>query len=248
MWIILAIAIGLALLALAAVTVVTVRAVAEINRLERARHPEDEVERAWRESDDRDGLGEVGIGFLSVMVGSLIFLLAPTAPPYLQPTSWAGGLLPALVGIITLVMQLAIEALRKRLSQETRRAIYSATNGRQVRIFSLFVGWMAALVVGTLVIIPLPPVLAPALQWLPLLQGLIVGGTLLRLWRRLHLGRFYALAVASTLIGAAVSVANPRDPFEGEAIYFGTLGAALIASGALVFWSFLRRVREEARH
>jgi hypothetical protein len=71
------------------------------------------------------------------------------------------------------------------------------------------------------------------------MTGLLVGSLLAYLGHRTGIARLYVLAVVSAVVGVTAS-AGPQGLVWGSAIYFSTMGAVFVASGALALFAYLR--------
>ena len=183
-----------------------------------------------------DGIGEMFYGAVFMLIGLLFFVEAALTPSI--PSFSAVGLVVLVVGGYLLGRWL-VPALKRRLT-------FPRTGFVAYRRLSAGRRWMvigiAALVASSVAgVAGLALAARPAgLDWIPLGNGLVVGGLLLYLGVRFDLRRFQLLAGFSGLAGAAASLAAIGAALA-TAAYFAAMGLALSVCGALALRAYLRR-------
>jgi hypothetical protein len=185
--------------------------------------------RYWYE----DGLADLGAGWVFALL-SILFLLQALAPA--GPLAGISAILLPLVIIGGgLLARWAIAGLKARITYpRTGYVSYRQPTGRRRRLSALLAMGMAMLVAFFVVSGPVGQ------SWIPLLTGLVIGAGLLYIANRFGLGRYFVLAAASVVAGAAGSFLT-RDIAAGDAIYFGAMAVCLVVSGGLTLWGYLRR-------
>ncbi len=187
-----------------------------------------------------DGVAEIAIGCVLLMVG-LLFLAEHTG--IIVPGASSLGLIAVVLGGWWLA-GIAVRAVKTRLTYpRTGYVRYTRERGRKRS--RLTVGIIGA-VIGALMAALLTT--APAsLSWIPALDGLLGGIFFLYLGYTVGLVRFYLLGVLSVVVGAVASLAGLAD-LLGSAVYFGSVGIAMLLSGVITLIHYLRTTRppEEA--
>lgn len=198
------------------------------------------VDRARRRSRRywyEDGLAEIAFGAVFLSIGALFLaealLPAETVPPNFSPL----GLVVVVVGGGLIARWLVTLAKERLTYPRTGYVAYPRGGGTRRRAATVAVGAAVAVAVGSLL------ALAPeSVEWIPLIQGGLIGGALLFWGHWLGLGRFYILAVCSLALGIAASLFGLGEVL-GSAAYFAGLGGGLVLSGALTLRDYLRRTR-----
>jgi hypothetical protein len=199
------------------------------------------TQRHWYE----DGLSEIGTGTLFVAMALLFWAQAGTPPGPLSALLATVGL-PAVVIGGALALRWGLRALKERyVFPRTGYVSYRQNTSPRRRLATGIVGGLTGILVSLLL------ATAPASRaWIPALQGVLVGGVWLYSGSRVGLARYYALAVASVLLGGAASLAGLGD-LRGSVVYFGGMGLGLAISGACTLIRFLRHTQlpaEESEH
>ena len=190
------------------------------------------VRRYWFE----DGLAEMAIGFVSVLVG-LIFFVEALAPPGLLPDSFSAFALPIVLVVGGWIAGQLLKAAKARLTHpRTGYVAYRGATGRRRIVTAAAAFALAVLAAGLLRLEAFSP------NWLATSEGLLFAAGLLYLGHSLGLARFYLLALLSALIGAATLLGNTGDVL-GSAVLFAGLGVAMVASGAWALRSYLKQTQ-----
>ena len=81
---------------------------------------------------------------------------------------------------------------------------------------------------------------APAsLDWIPAINGLLIGGAWLFVAYKIGLPRFYAMALLSALLGIGISIAGLGDRL-GLAVYYLATSLIMLALGGFTLYAYLR--------
>jgi hypothetical protein len=183
-----------------------------------------------------DGLAEITLGFMFLLLG--LFLLATAMIPKspVQGVIFALGLPALLIGLSRFFNRL-MRSLKTRLTYpRTGYVAYQKPSGGR-RWITLGIG--AAL---TVTLIGLMIVMGAELQdWMPLLNGLLLGFLLIVIGQGLK--RFYLLSAASVLIGLLLFT-NHVGGNLGHGSFYSLIGLLLLASGCLTFVLYLRNQQD----
>ncbi len=183
-----------------------------------------------------DGLVEMAVGCLSVALG-LLFLAEAFAPRGSLPINFV--LLVLVAGGI-LIANWVVKVLKARITYprtgfvQYRRPPRSAP--RRV------LAGLLAPAVSILVVLGLTSTAPASLAWIPAMQSVLIGLSLLYLGYSVGLGRFYALAAASLALGTGVSAAGLGDAL-GNGVYFLSMGLLVLVSGGITLRRYLLSTR-----
>lgn len=182
-----------------------------------------------------DGLTEIVTGLVFAAIG-LMFL------------SEAWGVVPAGVSSIGLILIVGGGMVlgKKAVGYAKARITYPRTGfvryprkpRRSEKLAVGIAGFMGALVSALFMTAP------ASLDWLPAIDGVLVGGCLLYLGYTMGLGRFYLLAAVSAAVGVGLSMAGTGD-ILGTGLYFVAMGVVVLISGGLTLAGYLRGARSE---
>ncbi len=180
-----------------------------------------------------DGLPEIAIGILFLVAG-LIFSGQAAVPEHSPWKALSGLALPILiVGGVWLTRWL-VGAAKARLTYPRTGYVAYPRPSRLRRVLSLALGAVA----GGLAAFMLVRATAVTFRLSFLLQGLFVG--LLMALIGQGLVRFYVLGALAAVLGVSLAVAAiPEEP--GTGIFYGLLGLALVISGGITLWRYLRQ-------
>ena len=193
------------------------------------------TQRYWYE----DGLTEAATGCLFVLVG-LLFFVEASAPPGSLLASFSAIGLPVLLVLGFWIGKHAVAFLKERLTYpRTGYVAYRRTPVSRRALTGIVAVVVAALAVQLLRVSQTP------VNWIPTLDGVVIGIFLLYMGYKLGLVRFYALAVVSALIGLSAALGG-LDETMGSAAYFAGMGVALLVSGGLTLWSYLSQTQPPA--
>ncbi|MFX1412068.1 MAG: hypothetical protein ACFFA6_17120 [Promethearchaeota archaeon] len=201
-------------------------------------HDIDKVMQRTRRYWYEDGLAEIAAGCLFVLIGLLFFFVESVVPPG-PPRAIASAIgLPALIVGASWVAGRVVKVIKARFTYlRTGYIAYHRRPEGHRRWITVGIG--AAMITLVVLLIATAPI---SLAWIPMLDGLIISAFLLYLGHTLGLVRFYILAFLSILLGAMASLGGLGDTL-GSAVYFGGMGVALIASGGLSLWAYLRQTQ-----
>lgn len=189
-----------------------------------------------------DGLAEITVGLLLVLLSAFFLAQAWTRTVSLNPVLANTGLL-AVVLLIVWFFRHALRAVKARLTYP--RTGYVASPCKWGGSFWQRYGVMAWLILVCLSLLALTLHSRTPPSWEPLLMGTVAGLTILFLNYRFRLMRFTILACALVLIGALVSFFNPGEP-TAEILSSVAGGACFIISGGLTLIHYLRSTRPPA--
>lgn len=182
-----------------------------------------------------DGIVEIYLGLLFVLIGLLFFVEAVVKPAL--PSFSAIGLVLLALGGYWLGRWL-VPAIKRRLTfPRTGFVAYRQLSGARrwmVMSIAVLVASVSAAVVTGLAARPM------GLDWIPLGDGLLAGAFLVYLGVQVGLRRFQFLAGFSGLAGAMIFLARLGSTV-GSAAYFAAMGLALMVSGAFALWAYLQR-------
>jgi hypothetical protein len=188
-----------------------------------------------------DGLLEIVLGGLFLLLG-FAFLIEGISDP--------GTLTRRLGGIAALfIMVFGALAARPIIRRLKERVTYPRTgyvtyrNPKPTRrsrtiSYALILG-IILLVVGIITSAP-----DKTLNWLPMLEGVVIGGFLLVIGHRALLYRYYVLGTLSILLGTILSVSEIGD-LVGMGIFFIILGASLLISGGYRLNTYVHQTEPE---
>ena len=182
-----------------------------------------------------DGLSEIAIGLLFLVLGGYIF--GQTIVPEGSPLNAVFSVLLVLVIVSSgFLVNRILRFLKRRITYP--RTGYVAYKKREPspkrRLAAGIVGGVIAALFTFLAIAPSVRALLPALN------GLLLAFAVLLFANKVGLIRFYILSAASAVIGIAVTVAGVGDS-KGISLYWGLFGATLIVSGLATLVAYLRK-------
>ena len=180
-----------------------------------------------------DGLAEIAFGGLCLFLGLYFF-----AKDSMPSGSTIGFVLD--VGFVVLVVGYGVlagrilKAVKMRLTYpRTGYVSYPHSKGKRRRttfIIGMIIGALIGVTFAT----------APAsLNWIPAINGLLVGGAWLFLANKIGLPRFYAMALLSALLGIGISIAGLGDMF-GLAVYYLVTSLIMLVFGGFTLYTYLR--------
>lgn len=183
-----------------------------------------------------DGLNEIAFGGLCILLG-FYFQVQDS----LQLSSWLRQILE--VGLVLFIVALVL-LLNKLLNFLKARITYPRSgyvSYRRPNTIRRFVtGLLAAAIASVLSALLM---IAPAgLDWMAGLTGLVLAAAWLFLAWRFQLSRFLVLSLVSLGGGIFLALTQP-DGVAGLAAMYFLEGAALLVSGGLTFWAYLRRTQ-----
>lgn len=196
----------------------------------------DKIEKRTVRSFYEDGLFEIALGLVFLLLGGYFF-----AQAVVPEDSALGGVLSIL---FIFVVVFAVFFVNRILRFFKRRITYPRTGyvafkkkepNPKRRIATAIVGGLIGASMAALYS------LSPSIKvLLPALNGLILAIAVLLFANKIGLIRYYILAAASAVIGFAVTAAGIGD-IKGVSLYYGIFGAAVVLSGLATLVVYLRR-------
>ncbi len=180
-----------------------------------------------------DGLAEIISGSIFVLVSLLIYLQM-----VISVQSLLGKLVLALYVIGTLLGALwgrrVIHYLKERITYPRTGYVDYKKSSPTRRYITLGIGAVLG-VVWILLFQQYPDMMS----WYPFIPGLSVGLLFAVLGYRINLPRFYIFALISCVISAVLATMGLRGQ-HADVCYFGSMGTALLVSGVVILWRYLR--------
>lgn len=179
-----------------------------------------------------DGLGEMTAAVLFILIGAAFFTQGTTTPGSLAFTiSGIAGLL--LIGGGPWLARPVMAKLKERYTYPVTGYVAYKQPSSKRRV------WVAvlALVVSSATVSIMMINAELSMAWLPLIEGVCVGGFLLNIAYQRGIQRFYPLAGISITVGAGLAVTGYGD-LAGTGIYFLIIGAVVLFSGACTFAAY----------
>ena len=186
-----------------------------------------------------DGLVEMAVGCLSVALG-LLFLAEALAPRGSLPVNFSAIGIVVLVAGGILISNWAVKVLKARITYP-RTGFVQYRRPPRTAPRRVLVGVLAS-AVSTLVAVGLTSTAPASLAWIPVMQAVVIGLSLLYLGYSVGLGRFYALAAASLALGTGISAAGLGDTL-GNGVYFLSMGLLVLVSGGITLRRYLLSTR-----
>ncbi len=188
-----------------------------------------------------DGLTEIAFGGILLILGVYFYAQAVLPQETLLYQLLNIGFILIVVGS-GLFAGRFVSLLKKRLTYPRTGYVAYLKARRRHRWIGVFLAMgIGALVAGLLAAAP------ASLAWMPAITGLILAGALLCLGYRFGLLRFYLLSLLVLVTGISLALAGIGDSL-GTAIFYALAGFALLLSGSLTLWAYLRHnpvVQEE---
>lgn len=192
-----------------------------------------QVVRRTRQYWFSDGIVELSIGGLFIILGIYFYLQSLLAPGSLALIALQIGFVFVLIGLI-FISRFLINKIKTRLTTPRTGFVSYKPATKKQRIISLGIVILIAL---TNVILFLSTPLS--MNWIPAITGLIVGTLWLISAFRVSLTRFHLQAILAFLLGGTLSLAN-LDLYQALALFYGILGATLTLSGGITLARYLR--------
>lgn len=189
----------------------------------------------------RDGLAELVAGSVQCLMSGWLLVSAPGH----SRSSWY---MPATLLYLLLFVAFAVcasrimAALRERITYPRSGYVSYGESRQKRRILAAAVLGLVCVAGGLLALCYAVPLAAggPArwIQWLPAVSGLAMGGLLVYVGVRQGLPRFLMVGVVAIVLGIAVSTEYPLR--LAAAIFLAGCGGALLCSGGVTLWKYLR--------
>lgn len=189
-----------------------------------------------------DGLGEIILGALFFLLG-LSFFIEGMADPgtLLRRASGITGIVLMVFGAWTarpIIRKLKERVTYPRTGYVSYRKSKPTRKSRAASTILMLV--IILIVVGIITSAP-----DKTLDWIPMFEGVIIGGSLLFIGYRTQIYRFFALGSLSILLGTFLSVSGVGN-LVGMGILFIVLGAAEIISGGFRLRTYLQHTESAA--
>lgn len=196
----------------------------------------DQMEQRTRRYWYQDGLSEIIVGLLFLLLGGFFWLQACLPANSPAAILLSSGLVLVLVAGFFASRQ-AIRALKTRLVYP--RSGYVAYRKPKRRRF-----WLNGLlaIIMAILVSALFTYAKVTLTWIPAWTGIILGAIWLVTASRIGLLRFYILAGLSALIGSILTLSG-IDEYPGLALFYALNGLAMLVSGSLIFWQYLHNIQ-----
>lgn len=196
----------------------------------------EKIEKRTVQSFYSDGLAEIAIGLIFLLLGGYFF-----AQAVVPEGSALGSALSVLFVLVIVSSGFLVSRILRFLK---RRITYPRTGyvafkkkepSPKRRVATMIIG---GIIGGSLAALY---GLSPSLKTLfPALNGILFAIAVLFIANKIGLIRFYILAAVSALIGFAVTAAGVGD-VKGVSLYYGLFGAAVIISGLASLAIYLRK-------
>jgi hypothetical protein len=212
----------------------------KLDRRKKMINSQKEIERRTKQYFYNDGLTEIAVGIVLLMLG-VYFFGSVALPANSLVRTWldAAFILVIFAGIF--IVRRLVRFLKFRITYpRTGYVSYKKKSGGRRR------GAVAG-VSGGIVAAALSVLLAvsPSMKaWMPALNGFGLSLAVFLLARRTEIARYYVLAAASAVIGLAVALKGIGD-LEGVSLYYAVFGAAVITSGLVALILYLRSTKTE---
>jgi hypothetical protein len=189
-----------------------------------------------------DGLSEIIVGILFLLLG-LSFFIEGLADPgtLIRRASGITGFVLLVFGVWTvrpIIRKLKERVTYPRTGYVSYRRTKPTRKGRAVSYLLTLV--IILIVVGIITSAP-----DKTLDWLPMFEGVIIGGFLLFIGYRTLIYRFFALGSLSVILGTILSVSGVGN-LVGMGILFMVLGTAVILSGGYRLRTYLHQAESTA--
>jgi hypothetical protein len=191
---------------------------------------EDYVKQTHRYFYD-DGLVEIGVGLLMLVVGSVLLAWQSVTSSVLRSAILV-VILPAMILGGTILVRRFVQKAKERVTY-ARTGYVSYRQGEPSHS-----RWY--LLVALLLLVGLMLLLPESFSRTQFAVGYFLATFLVLLGYRLGIRRFYAIGAGAFLIGLTATI-TLVDEVEGTGLIIAGAGLLLLLSGALTFWFYLRR-------
>jgi sterol desaturase/sphingolipid hydroxylase (fatty acid hydroxylase superfamily) len=193
----------------------------------------DQVIQRTRQYWFSDGIVEISIGLLFLILGLYFYLQSLLAPGSLILMLLQVGFVFLLIGSIFVSRYIVTKLKSRFISPRTGYVSYKRASKKQ-RTLSIAIVCVIA-VINAVLFLSTPL----SINWVPAVSGLIVGSLWLISAVRVGLLRFYLQAILAYLLGALLSFTH-LDLTQNLALFYGVLGGVLILSGGFTLSKYLR--------
>lgn len=185
--------------------------------------------RYWYE----DGLGELITGMIFLFVGGYMLVQGLVE----------NGLLQAIFGILSMIIIGGSPFIGRYLIRKIKERVVYPRTGYVKYSVTVSTGRIISIIIAALVTVGLVVMVAffsEVLYWLPLIEGVVVGGLLLYQASQIGMVRLYIEVVASIILGAGISITEFGNTI-GSGLYFSSFGLVLLIAGGVALIRYLRR-------
>ncbi|MFL7890562.1 MAG: hypothetical protein ACK2UM_06910 [Anaerolineales bacterium] len=193
----------------------------------------DQVIQRTRQYWFSDGIVEISIGLLFLILGLYFYLQSLLAPGSLILMLLQVGFVFLLIGSIFVSRYIVTKLKSRFITPRTGYVSYKRASKKQ-RTLSIAIVCVIA-VINAVLFLSTPL----SINWVPAVSGLIVGSLWLISAVRVGLLRFYLQAILAYLLGALLSFTH-LDLTQNLALFYGVLGGVLILSGGFTLSKYLR--------
>lgn len=182
----------------------------------------------------KDGLAELVTGCIFVIIGLFSLAQGLTEP------HTAGRLIASITNMLAIasgpwVARPILRKLKENVTYPRSGYVSYQKPSKSSRNLSWVLAGLVAMVI-TWVLIRTQQV---TMAWIPLIEGLAVGGFIFYQAHLNGLLRYYLLAAFAFILGAGISIAQLGD-IIGMGIFFGVMGLALLVSGGATLVLYLQ--------
>jgi hypothetical protein len=181
-----------------------------------------------------DGLTEIAFGGILLVLGGFFFAQALLPQDSLLSQLLNMGLVLLLVASGLIGGRFVSLAKGRLTYPRTGYVTYPKAGGRRRWIGAVLAMLIGSLTAGLIAAAP------ASLAWMPAISGLTLGAVLLVLGYRFGLLRFYLLSLLVLVFGVGLALGGIGDSL-GIAVFYTLAGLALLLSGSLILWLYLRR-------
>jgi len=191
------------------------------------------ISRRTREYWLEDGLGEIVGAAVFLLIGLFSLLEGMTEPGFWRCVTGIAAMLA--IGAGPWLARPVIKKLKNRLTYPRTGYVAYRMPSKQKRLLSMIIAAFVTLVVVAL-LMQRPEV---SLAWIPLIEGIAVGGYLYYVGYKHNLLRFQVQAVIALSLGATLSFAGVGD-LIGVGLFFLIMGMVVLAAGSMTLRKYLQ--------
>jgi MFS family permease len=196
----------------------------------------DKIEKRTVRSFYEDGLTEIALGLIFLLLGAYFYAEATLPPGSTVLTVVSSAAFLAVFAAAFLVNRL-LRYLKRRITYP--RTGYVTFKKKEAGPKRRLAAAAVAMVIGGGMAVLYG--LSPSVRLLlPAVNGLLFAVAGLLVANRIGVGRFYVLAAASAAIGVGLTAAGAGDA-KGVSLFYLLFGAAVILTGAAALAVYLRR-------
>ena len=182
-----------------------------------------------------DGFAEIAVGGLFALVGGFVYLQSVTAGTPLVAVISIGMTLLILGG--SFLVKRVVNTLKERVTYPRTGYVAYDEKDRAGSGRWFIVGFAFVLAVATLIFRDW--VSNAGLEAMSTVAGLLIAAIFGAMGASFRIRRFYIIAVAAVVIGAAASISGLGDVL-GMAVFFAMIGMLVVISGVFALTQYLR--------